>query len=81
MTELLNYPSWLKDVNECMSLLTMGFHSAEDFDYPWIESYLAGKSAKKAAEAALQADGYVIEQLPAPAMIAAAARNRSLGVK
>ncbi|MCK6625565.1 MAG: hypothetical protein L6R45_10365 [Anaerolineae bacterium] len=69
MPSLIQYPAWLTQVNEELRRLTAGLLSAEDFDQPWIELFYANTSSKAAAKAALEADGFIIEKLPAPIML------------
>ncbi|MBE7474283.1 MAG: hypothetical protein HS114_34570 [Anaerolineales bacterium] len=64
MPPLIEYPAWLNQVNAELSRLTVGLFSAEDFDEPWLEQFQQGLKPEKAAQAALEADGYVIELLP-----------------
>lgn len=68
MRQLIEYPAWVGQVNAELSRLSIGLFSAEDFDYPWIEAFMADKSSEDAAKEALAADGFIVENLPAPAM-------------
>ncbi|MCQ3980735.1 MAG: hypothetical protein DPW09_45625 [Anaerolineae bacterium] len=69
MAQLIDYPAWLLKVNAELGNLTNNILSAEDFDYPWIESFMANMEADAAARQALEADGFIIEKLPAPIML------------
>ncbi len=68
MALLINYPAWLLKVNETLAGLSNNLFSAEDFDYPWIEAFMSNKSSEDAAKEALAEDGFIVENLPAPAM-------------
>lgn len=66
---LYHYPRWLGEVNAYLARLTNHLFSAEDFDYPWIEAFLKNHEPEQAANEALEVDGFIIEKLPAPAML------------
>ncbi|MBE7557338.1 MAG: hypothetical protein HS126_40390 [Anaerolineales bacterium] len=68
MPQLIEYPAWVGQVNAELSRLSAGLFSAQDFDYPWIEKFMADVPAADAAQEALRADGFVVERLPAPIM-------------
>lgn len=68
MAELIYFPGWIREVNIKLASLTNRTLSARDFNYPWIEVFLVGVAAADAAILALQADGFIIEGLPAWAM-------------
>lgn len=63
MPPLIEYPTWLNQVNSELSHLSAGLFSAEDFDYPWIEKFQADLPADKAAREALENDGFIVEKL------------------
>jgi hypothetical protein len=65
---LTDYPGWLQAVNTELARLSNDIFSAEDFDYPWIEKFMADVDAVNAAHEALADDGFIVENLPAPAM-------------
>lgn len=65
----MEYVHWLAEVNSILGRLTNQVLSAEDFDYPWIEVWMKGKEPEQAATEALEGDGFVVEKLPAPAML------------
>lgn len=69
MASLTHYPHWLGEVNSYLARLTNRVFSAEDFDYPWIVAFLKNREPEDAAKEALEADGFIIEKLPAPAML------------
>ncbi|MBE7473171.1 MAG: hypothetical protein DPW09_33350 [Anaerolineae bacterium] len=75
MPPLIEYPAWLIQVNQVLAKLTNNILSAEDFDYPWIEAFLKNQEPAEAAKAALEADGFIIEKLPAPAMLLKGVNN------
>jgi hypothetical protein len=68
MASLTDYPAWLQAVNAELARLSNNIFNAEDFDYPWIEKFMADMVAVDAAHEALRLDGFIVENLPAPAM-------------
>jgi hypothetical protein len=65
----MEYVHWLAQVNVTLGRLSNHLFTAEDFDYPWIEAHLKDTPPDQAAKEALADDGFIVENLPAPAML------------
>jgi hypothetical protein len=65
----MEYVHWLAQVNITLGRLSNHIFTAEDFDYSWIEAHLQDTPPDQAARDARAADGLIVENLPAPAML------------
>jgi hypothetical protein len=65
----MDYTDWLARVRKTLARLTNRVLSPDDFDYPWIEAWLKGEEPGQVARLALAREGFIVEQLPAPAML------------
>ncbi|HXV98675.1 MAG TPA: hypothetical protein VEC93_09640, partial [Anaerolineae bacterium] len=74
----MEYVHWLAQVNATLGQLSNHIFTTEDFDYPWIEAHLKDTPPDQAAKAALADDGFIVENLPAPAMLMAESKQAIL---